>query len=469
MDVEKLVDLLIKEGVEYAEVRLQKNTEIEIIMCNGEIQAPEFTEDYGVGMRIMKDGAFAFSSTNIMEWNNVKDLGISTLKSIKSNSCKKIGLSQEEVIKKEWKANYKISPIELDIETMMELLRDIDASIKEVNIKTMNRLISFRGSIEEKVYVNSEGTRISSIVPRVSGTIAVTIYEGAKGSIQRIFQYGESGGWERIERMNLPDVAKKETEAIAKVLLEGKSPKPGVYDLIIGSEVAGIISHEGCGHPQEADRILGREGAQAGESYLKKGDLGKKIGSEVLNISDHPALENSYGFYLYDDEGVEARKKRLIVEGRINEFLHNRETAHEFKTKSNGAARASAYNREPIVRMSNTFIEPGDYSFEELIEDVKLGLYVKSFMEWNIDDLRWNHRYVGLESYLIENGELKIPIREAVIEATTQVIFSSIDAIGNDLKFNAATCGKGQPDQGVPVWTGGPSVRLRGIYIKGRS
>ncbi|MEM4529129.1 MAG: TldD/PmbA family protein, partial [Candidatus Methanomethylicaceae archaeon] len=136
--------------------------------------------------------------------------------------------------------------------------------------------------------------------------------------------------------------------------------------------------------------------------------------------------------------------------------------------ESNGSARASSYSREPIIRMSNTFIEPGDYSFEELLEDIKHGIYIKSFMEWNIDDIRWNHRYVGLEAYAIENGELKHPIRDAVIEATTKVIFSSIDAIGNDLKFNAATCGKGQPDQGVPVWTGGPSIRMRNIYIKKR-
>lgn len=467
-ELENLVEFLIKEGADYAEVRLQKNTRIEAIMCNGEAEAPEFVEDYGIGIRVIKNGALAFSSTNLMNWNDLKEKGLLALKMAKANNSKKIGLSKEKIVKKNWEVDCKIPPTEVDIKTILEMLKDVELEIKEVNLKTTNRMVSFTGSIEEKLYVNSEGTRVSSKVPRVAGIIAITAYEGGRGSIQRILQYGETGGWERIENMNLPNKAKEETIAMGKVLLEGKEVIPGIYDLIIGSEVAGIIAHEGCGHPQEADRILGREGAQAGESYLKRGDLGRKIGSDVLNISDYPAIENSYGFYLYDDEGVEARKKRLIVEGRINEFLHNRETAHEFGIESNSSARASSYSREPIIRMSNTFIEPGDYSFEELLEGIKFGMYVKSFMEWNIDDIRWNHRYVGLEAYAIENGELKHPIRDAVIEATTQVIFSSIDAIGNDLKFNAATCGKGQPDQGVPVWTGGPSVRMRNIYVKKR-
>ncbi|MDH5806857.1 MAG: TldD/PmbA family protein [Candidatus Methanomethylicaceae archaeon] len=467
-ELEDLVEFLIKEGADYAEARLQKNTSIEVIMCNGEAEAPEFTENYGIGIRVMKDGALAFSSTNLIDWNNLKEIGLLALKIAKANNSKKIGFSREKIIKKDWKVDFKILPTEVDIKTILEVLKGIELEIKEVNLKTSNRMISFNGSIEEKLYVNSEGTRISSKVPRISGIIAITAYEGGKGCIQRILQYGETGGWERIENLNLPYKAKEETMAMRRILLEGKEVVPGIYDLIIGSEVAGIIAHEGCGHPQEADRILGREGAQAGESYLKRNDIGRKIGSEILNISDYPAIENSYGFYLYDDEGVEVRKKRLIVEGKINEFLHNRETAYEFGIESNGSARASSYSREPIIRMSNTFIEPGDYSFEELLEDIKHGIYIKSFMEWNIDDIRWNHRYVGLEAYAIENGELKHPIRDAVIEATTKVIFSSIDAIGNDLKFNAATCGKGQPDQGVPVWTGGPSIRMRNIYIKKR-
>lgn len=459
--MKEILDLLIREKADYAELRIHKNIEFSFTMSNSNIESSEYLENYGVGIRVLKDGALAFASTNSLD--SAKEIGLLALKNAKSN--KKIKLSKEKIVKRNWKANYKILPTDIDSSLIIELLKDIDNSIKEVNIKT-NRLIIFEGSIEEKYYINSEGTEISSLVPRVGGYIIITAYEG--GCIQRIFQYGESGGWERIKEMNLIEKAKEETKVLKRILNEGRSIIPGYYDIIIGSEIAGIIAHEGCGHPQEADRILGREGAQAGESYIKKNMMGRKIGSSILNISDDPTIENSYGFYLYDDEGVEARKKKLIYEGRINEFLHNRETAYEFGINSNASARASSYSREPIIRMSNTFIEPGDYSFEELLEDIKNGIYIKSFQEWNIDDIRWNHRYVGLEAYLIENGELKYPVREPVIEATTELLFSSIDAIGNNLEFQAAICGKGQPDQGIQVWTGGPCLRLRNIFIKKR-
>ncbi len=162
------------------------------------------------------------------------------------------------------------------------------------------------------------------------------------------------------------------------------------------------------------------------------------------------------------------RKRRLVVNGIVNELLHNRGTAREFGTKSNGSSRASAFDREPIVRMANTFVEPGSYSFEELIREVKNGIYMNSFMEWNIDDTRWNQRYVGHESYLIEKGEIRAPIVNPIIEITTERLWGSLDARGKDLRFWAATCGKGDPMQGAPVWAGGPNLRFKNMMVKTR-
>ncbi|MGQ9758976.1 MAG: TldD/PmbA family protein [Candidatus Methanomethylicaceae archaeon] len=472
MSSERLLELLIKEGADYAEIRLHRNVELSALIKNGESEAPEYIETYGVGVRVIKDGALAFASTNILDWESLKETGIRALSmaSACSSDAAKTNLSREGVEKKEWQAEYKKLPTEVEVSSIMEVLKSVDSAILEIRgVRFPNRVLVMGGTLEEKEYLNSEGTRIISKVPRVVGFFELTAYEGGKGSVYRVIQFGESGGWERVDNMNLPKMAKDEGEVMARLLMEGRGVIPGKYDVVVGGEVSGIIAHEACGHPQEADRIMGREAAQAGESYVKREMIGRRVGSPAVSVSDLPPLPNSNGFYLYDDEGVEARKKRLIVGGIINEFLHNRETAYEFGVNSNAAARATFYAREPIVRMSNTFIEPGDYSLEELLEDIKYGLYIKSFQEWNIDDLRWNNRYVGLEAYYVEGGEIKQPVKSPVIEATTEVIFSSIDAVGKDLIFKAATCGKGQPEQGAPVWTGGPSMRMRGMYIKSRA
>jgi len=255
------------------------------------------------------------------------------------------------------------------------------------------------------------------------------------------------------------------SKLLGRIIREAQPPPRGKVDLVLGSQVVGLIVHESAGHPYEADRIFGREAAQAGESFLKADMLGQRIGSEVVNVADDPTLEHSYGFYLYDDEGVKARRRLLIKDGIINEFLHNRETAARMGIKSNASARANAFDREPIVRMANTFMLPGDHSFEELLEDIRLGVYIKTFGEWNIDDRRYNMRFVGRECYLIENGELKGLVRRPILEVTTPGLYASIDALDGNLSFEAATCGKGDPVQGIPVWHGGPNVRVRGIEV----
>jgi TldD protein len=219
----------------------------------------------------------------------------------------------------------------------------------------------------------------------------------------------------------------------------------------------------------EADRILGREMSQVGKSFIYPGGpfwLGTKIGNPVVTIIDDPTVKNSYGYYEYDDEGIKARPRYLYKNGVINEFLHNRETAAKMGARSNGASRALNYDREAIVRMANTFVQPGDINDEEIFKDIKQGVYMKSFTEWNIDDKRFNQRYVGREAYLIEKGELKHPIARPVVETTTQIFWSAVDAVSKKVEYDAASCGKGDPMQGMPVYTGGPIIRLREVHVK---
>jgi TldD protein len=315
--------------------------------------------------------------------------------------------------------------------------------------------------------VTSDGAKVGSKTPRVEMDLFLTVLDAQKGTAQRIISLGESSGWEGIERWDVPLRAAKEVDALSLTLLKAESMKEETCDVVLGPEVVGIVSHESSGHPSEADRMLGREAAQAGETYLQRDSISTKIGSDVVNVVEDPTLPRSFGFYLYDDEGVKARRRYLIKEGRVAELLHNRETASEFGVSSNASSRAVSYDREPIVRMSNTFVEPGGLEFDELVEGVRYGVYIKNFMEWNIDDRRFNQRYVGLEAYRIEDGELRGRLRGPILELTTPALWSSVDAVGRDIEFSAASCGKGDPMQGIPVWTGGPPIRLRNIRLGG--
>ncbi len=472
--VELAVDDARGRDPSYAEARFQSDVRESIMMKNGVPEASVFEENRGLSVRVIVDRSLGFASTNFLSRRSVRDTVERAFKMARAASKtiqNGVEMSQSELGRDKVEVKPRIKFANVDLESQIRLLKEADGEAVSAAAKNKTtipgRILTMDTWTTEKILITSDGAYISSFTPRAALYFLLTAYSPQKGSVQRSLNLGEVGGWEVVEKWNLPKLFSDEGTMLSKVLLKAVKPPDGQMDLVLGPEVVGIISHESCGHPGEADRVLGREAAQAGETYLKAESLGMQVGTEHVNVVDDPTLNGSFGFYTYDEEGVKARRRVLIKEGIINEFLQNRETAAVFGVESNGASRSVAFNREPIVRMANTFVEPGDYAQEELFEGVKHGVYVKNFMEWNIDDRRFNQRYVGLEAYRIENGDLKEMVRNPIIELTTVGLWSAIDAVGKDLEFQAAYCGKGDPMQGIPVWTGGPHIRLRNINLRG--
>lgn len=453
--------------VEFAESRLEEVESNEFLLKNGNMEVSEFVRSYGFNIRVLKDGCLGFGSTNIMAKDKIENIVEKAVKMAKASSRfvkKKICLSEEKGIEDSYEIKQRNKIEDISFEEKLKKLQEFEKNLPE-GILIPARIFEIADDIREKYYVNSDGAKIYSKIPKVHVLGVITILENNETE-QAILQYGKTQGWEFFKENDVSEMINKEALILQRSIKEGKSAPIGNIDIIAGPEVVGIAAHESCGHPYEADRILGREAAQAGESFVKKDMIGEKIGSEVVNVLEDPTIENSYGYYLYDEEGVKARPRYLIKNGIINEFLHNRETAFEMGLKSNGSARASSYANEPIIRMSNTFIKEGDYSDEELFEGIN-GIFINSFNEWNIDDKRFNQKYVGREAYLIENGKIKHPIRKPILELTTPKFYSSIDAIGKNIVFFPANCGKGEPMQVAPVFTGGPMIRLRDIRLGG--
>jgi TldD protein len=464
------IDYATKLGAQYSEARVHRIEEFEVVSRNGIIVGSAKDISNGVGIRVLVDGALGFSSTNILTKESIakavetayaraKILARFMKKPIVFASSK-LGRASYSV---EEKKRFQDVSLEEKLGTHSELWRLTSSSIREAHVSILT--LTYTESIEEKIVVNSDGAYVRSRIPRILVTYNIVVSHPQKGTIQRFEEHGASGGFEWFERWRLEEKLVEDVKTYEKILLTGAEPPKEEIPVVVGSEIVGIIAHESCGHPSEADRILGREAAQAGKSFIKPSMLGYRIGNEYATVVDDPTIPGSFGFFLYDDEGVPARPKYLYREGVINEFLHNRWTAYVFNVESNGSSRAMNYASEPIIRMSNTYLKAGDHSFEELLEGIKLGVYIKSYMEWNIDDERWSQRYVGLEAYLIENGELTKFVRNPVLELTTKAFYSSIDAVGKELRFYTGFCGKGEPSQGVPVWFGGPDVRVKKIKL----
>ncbi len=457
-------------GVEYAEARIHVNTSKTIMMRNASIVGAGQEILKGIAVRVLVNGSLGFASTNKLSREAVKGLVEKAAGQARASSRlyrepirfsgARLGRTNYHVAIKE---PFDSKPLDEKINYLREISRVAMNSTSKARVPAF--FLSYHEDNEEKLVVTSDGGYVRSSIPRIGLFYNLVVADPEKGSVQRWEQLGSSGGLEWLGEWRLEERLPREVKTYERILYEAVEPPRGRVDVVVGSEIVGLVVHESCGHPSEADRILGREAAQAGKSFIKPEMIGERIGSEHATVVDDPTIPGGYGFYLYDDEAVPARPKYLYYKGIINEHLHNRWTAEIYGVVSNGSARARDYRSEPIIRMSNTYFKPGDHTLEELIEDVERGVYMKSYMEWNIDDERWSQRYIGLEAYLIENGRIKGLVRNPVLEITTKTFYSSIDAVGRDLEFYAGTCGKGEPAQGVPVWFGGPSLRLRNVVL----
>jgi TldD protein len=463
------------KGASYVEARFIDSWDESFSARNGMFLGILENIRKGMGIRVIANGGMGFGSTEQLNKKSIEELLDTIIKMAKASKRKDpIIFSEEDVVDTTWKTEVKQKFVDVSREEKKQYIKDMDKRLKaETNKKLRNRISHLQFYTDDKYITTSEGSKVSSQHSLIV-TMLMNTARGKMGSEQKYFSIGGAAGWEWFEDTNFVDLAVEAGIALVKTADNAKGMKfDKPIDIVISGEVAGIMTHENVGHPSEGDRILGREGAQAGESFygdlLKKEKLGEaKLGNEIVSIIDDPTVPASAGFYLYDDECVKARPRYLIKNGKLNELLLNREFAARFNTNSNAASRAIFYQREPISRMANTFFEPKDHSVEELIEDVKNGILMNSFTEWNIDDRRFQSKYVGLEVYLIKNGEVtETMVRRPILELTTYGILGSIDAIGKDFYTPLGLCGKGDPMQGVPVSMGGPHARLRNIKVGG--
>jgi len=458
-----------KIGADYIEARFVNDINRGLAYRNGMLVSGGFTPSTGIGVRVLVNGSMGFASFDRME-KSLADEAITAAAKMAKNAKRKTPIDLGEPISNvaKWKMEAKEPLNDIDIDTVKEFCSDVNKQMESL----ASYVFMYNSKVIDKYLVTSEGTKIDG---QLSYLLMYTILtaQAPGGSEQKFLDLTLAGGWERIRETDLIENLKDEVERLKKaaesaVKIDELMTQP--IDMIVGPEVAGIISHENVGHPSEGDRIMGREGAQAGESFWRDLKIGEsRVGSEAVNVSEDPTIEKTSGHYMFDDEGVKSRKRELIKNGIINEPLLNREFGTRFGMESNAAARATAFNREPIIRMANTYFEPGDYTFEELVEDVKLGVFMRSFQEWNIDDRRYQSKYTGSEAYLIKDGEITdTMVKRPIMETTSIGMLSAIDAVSKNLRFDfPGTCGKSDPSQGAPVYAGGGEIRFRNIRLGG--
>jgi TldD protein len=230
--------------------------------------------------------------------------------------------------------------------------------------------------------------------------------------------------------------------------------------VILDPVLAGVFVHEAFGHLSEADFLY--ENERMREIMV----LGRRFGGPHLNIVDGAAVLGLRGSYKYDDEGTPATKTYLIREGKLVGRLHSRETAAKMNEKPTGNARAISYRFPPIVRMTNTYIEPKSATFDELIHDIKEGIYVKNWYGGTTSMEMFT--FSAGEAYMIRNGRVEEMLKPVVLTGNIFTTLKNIDAIGGDLGWNqGGGCGK-EDQSPLPVSNGSPHIRIQNCLVGGQ-
>jgi len=273
---------------------------------------------------------------------------------------------------------------------------------------------------------------------------------------QSSLSLGSNGDYGLMENLHsdIGGMAKRAVELLSAPQLKG-----GEYTVICDPVLAGVFTHEAFGHLSESDFVY--ENERMREIMV----LGRRFGGDHLNIVDGAAVPGLRGSYKYDDEGVSATKTYLIREGVLTGRLHSRETAAKMGEDPTGNARAIDYTFQPIVRMTNTYIEPGEASFDDLVSGIKEGVYARNWYG-GMTSMEMFTFSAG-EAHMIRNGRIEELLRPVMLSGNLFTTLENIDAIGNDLAMNqGGGCGKaGQMP--LPVSNGSPHIRIRKCLLGG--
>jgi TldD protein len=343
---------------------------------------------------------------------------------------------------------------DISIEQKVQVTREAEKEARS------NRLVktascTYRDTVDHKVIINSDGADVEIYDSKPEFSVTA-IARKASDSATAHEGIGITGGWNDLfKNKNHLEYARAASLRAAK-LLEARHVDGKRTTVILDPAMVGLLSHEAIGHTVEADFVL--------SGSVVKDKIGTKVASDVVTLVDSGRSEiagNAGGTIIVDDEGVAAERTAIIEKGELKSFLHNRESAMIFGTTSTGNARAFSYSDEPLIRMRNTYIEPGEVKFDEMIKETKHGYLIKGARNGQAD-ANGEFMFGAEEVYFIENGQVKELLRGASISGNAFEVLKSVDMVGNEFHYDIGTgyCGKYQP---AKVDGGGPHIRCEAI------
>jgi TldD protein len=448
-----LHDRLARYKADHIEVHLEETEATAVSYRGRELETVTRTRDGGGNVRVLVNGGWGFVS-----FNSLEDMDHRIEQAVERARLAGDGNSEFAQVAP---VNDKVTiddehdPRLISLDEKKKLLDEYNEAMWSVSgLRTS--VIGYGDSFRRSILLNSAGSHISQ--ERADVTLRVNAVAAGDGDVQQSgISLGSRGSFNAVRGLHSQVT---ETAEKARALVAAPQAKGGEYTVVLDPVLAGVFVHEAFGHLSEADHIY--ENPQLREVMV----LGREFGGQHLNITDDATLTGLRGGYAFDDEGTPGQKVELIKEGRLNARLHSRETAARMKEAPSGNARAISFRHPPIVRMGNTFIEPGDVTFQQMIGDIQEGIYARNWYGGTTSMEMFT--FSAGEAYMIRNGRVEELIRPVVLSGNVFETLKRIDAIGDDLDMNqGGGCGKGGQSP-LAVSNGSPHIRIRQCLVGGR-
>ncbi|MES1217010.1 MAG: TldD/PmbA family protein [Bacteroidota bacterium] len=493
----KMADIALNasksKGATYADVRIGRYLNQFIITRESKVENIVNTESYGMGIRVIANGAWGFSATDNLSTDAIAKAAALAVAIAKENAkllTEPVQLApQKGCGEVSWKTPIEKNAFEVSIKEKADLLLSANnAALKEGANYINTSLFQIN---EQKYFASTDGSYIDQDVHRIWPTFTITKIDSKTGKFatRNALSAPMGMGYEYLipkedEKIKgivtrykkrydiLEDCREAASQAAQK--LDAKPVEPGKYDLVLDPTNLFLTIHESVGHPTELDRVLGYEANYAGTSFLTLDKWESKkfnFGSKLVNFVADKKQQYSLGAVGYDDEGVPCGQWDVIKDGVLVNYQTIRDQAHILGLNaSQGCCYADNWSSVQFQRMPNVSLQPGKtpLAVKDLIKNVEKGLYMFGRNSYSIDQQRYNFQFSSQLCYEIKNGEITGMVKDAAYQSNTQEFWNSCAAIcdESDYRLNGSFFdGKGQPSQVSAVSHGSATSRFNGINV----
>jgi TldD protein len=471
--IEHALNIANMNSARYADIRIVDRREQVVSVKNGNVDGIGDQASQGFGVRILVNDSWGFASSAYLtraEVERVTALAVQIAKASGMVPGERVDLGAPVKAVGHYTTPIQIDPFSVSLQEKLDLLFRADALMRRnagVKVAESN-VIAVRS---HKFFGNTEGALLEQVIYESGGAIAATAVNDTEVQIRshpNSFRYQGTAGWEYVTQADFVGNAERVAEESVKLIFADVCPTKET-SLILGSSQLALQIHESCGHPTELDRVYGTEAAFAGRSFLttdKRNNF--KYGSDIVNLTADSVRPTGLGTFGWDDEGVAASFDALVKDGQFVAYLMSRETASKLGLKSNGCMRAEAWNRIPLIRMTNVSLEPGTWELDDIIADTGDGVFMETNRSWSIDDLRLNFQFGTEVGYEIKNGKRGRLLKNCTYAGITPEFWNSCDAIASEkywTLWGTPNCGKGEPIQTMGTGHGASPARFRNVKV----